>query len=82
MSISDIKTLEMANKNDISFFNSLDYKMFAKKTKAAVCITTNNLQQYLPNNLLSLEYSSEESSDSGFSKSCKLGIPPKRFKKL
>ena len=38
--------------------------------------------KYLPNNLLSLEYSSEESSDSGFSKSCKLGIPPKRFKKL
>lgn len=54
MSISDIKTLEMANKNDISFFNSLDYKMFAKKTKAAVCITTNNLQQYLPNNCIKI----------------------------
>ena len=46
--ISDIKTVETAQKNHITFFNSLDYKSYAKKTNASVCITTENLQQYLP----------------------------------
>ena len=46
--IFDIKTLETASKKDITFFNSLDYRNYANKTKAAACITTNSLQQYLP----------------------------------
>ena len=31
-----------------TFFNSIDYKSNAKKTKAAACVTTKNLEQYLP----------------------------------
>ena len=48
LKISDVKTLDKATKNDITFFNSLDYKSYAEKTKAAACITTKNLEQYLP----------------------------------
>ena len=48
LKISDIKTLDRATKKDITFFNSIDYKSHAKKTKAAACVTTNNLEQYLP----------------------------------
>ena len=46
--IFNIKTLDEAKDTDITFFNSTDYKDFAKNTKAVVCLTTNNLQQYLP----------------------------------
>ena len=35
--------------------------------------------KYFPSNLLSPEYSSDDNSDSGFSKSCKLGIPPNKL---
>ncbi len=52
--ISDIKTLDKATKNDITFFNSLDYKDLANKTKAAACITTNSLQNFLPNDCLKI----------------------------
>ena len=48
LKISNIKTLDKAIKNDITFFNSLDYKFYAEKTKAAACVTTKNLEQYLP----------------------------------
>ena len=48
LKISDIKTLDRATKKDITFFNSIDYKSNAKKTKAAACVTTKNLEQYLP----------------------------------
>ena len=46
--ISNIKTLDKATKNDITFFNSLDYKSYAEKTKAAACVTNKNLEFYLP----------------------------------
>ena len=52
--ISDIKTLDKATKNDITFFNSLDYKELANKTKASACITTRNLQNYLPKECLKI----------------------------
>ena len=48
--IKDLKTLDKANKNHISFLNSLDYINSAKKTKASYCITTQNLKDYLPKN--------------------------------
>ena len=48
LKISDVKTLDKATKNHITFFSSLDYKFYAEKTKAAACITTKNLEQYLP----------------------------------
>ena len=50
--VKDLKTLDKANKNHISFFNSLDYIDSAKKTKASVCLTTKNLKKYLPKNCL------------------------------
>jgi len=48
LKISDIKTLDQASDKDITFFNSLDYTKYAEKTKAAACITTKNLEKYLP----------------------------------
>ncbi len=50
--IKDLKTLDKANKNHISFLNSPDYIDSAKKTKASVCLTTTNLKKYLPKNCL------------------------------
>ena len=48
LKISDVKTLDKATTNDISFFNSIDYKSTAQETKAAACVTTKNLQKFLP----------------------------------
>ena len=48
LKISDIKTLDRATKKDITFFNSIDYISHAEKTKAAACVTTKNLEEYLP----------------------------------
>ena len=48
LKISDIKTLDSATRKDITFFNSIDYKSHANKTKAAACVTTKNLEDYLP----------------------------------
>ena len=45
LKISDIKTLDKATKKDITFFNSMDYKSYAEKTKAAACVTTKNLEE-------------------------------------
>jgi len=46
--INDIKPLEKAKENDISFFDSIKYKNSAIKTKAGVCITTSELEKFLP----------------------------------
>ena len=54
LKITDIKTLDKANSNDITFFNSLDYISLAKNTKAAACITSKNLEQYLPSECLKI----------------------------
>ena len=48
--IPDLKILEEASKNHITFFNSLNYKALAQKTKAGACITSENLSKYLPKN--------------------------------
>ena len=48
LKISDIKTLDKATINDITFFNSIDYKSTAQETKAAACVTTKNLEKFLP----------------------------------
>ena len=47
--ISDIKDLTSAEKENITFFHSKKYEVFASKTKAAFCITTKNLSHILPN---------------------------------
>ncbi len=46
--IRDIKTLDKAEKSDLTFFDSLRYKDLALKTKASCCITKENLKKYLP----------------------------------
>ena len=46
--IFDIKTLENASNKDITFLNSPKYKSQAINTKAAVCVTKKNLENFLP----------------------------------
>ena len=48
LKILDVKTLNRAKKNDITFFDSLNYKDFASNTKAGCCITTEKLKEHLP----------------------------------
>tara|TARA_B100001029_G_C15000777_1_gene417935 strand:+ start:48 stop:1031 length:984 start_codon:yes stop_codon:yes gene_type:complete len=54
LKISDIKTLDKATRKDITFFNSVDYSSYAKKTKAAACLTTKNLERYLPDHCIKI----------------------------
>ncbi len=49
--VKDIKPLHLAEKDEITFFDSTKYKNQAIKTKASACITTNKLAKYLPKNL-------------------------------
>ena len=46
--ILDIKDLVTAKIENITFFHSKKYEILASKTKAAFCITTNNLSHLLP----------------------------------
>ena len=48
--VKDVKDLYNADKDCITFFHSKKYNQIAKKTKAAYCITTQNLKDYLPKN--------------------------------
>ena len=47
--INDIKDLQSAECNDITFFHSKKYETYASQTKASFCITTKNLIKILPN---------------------------------
>ena len=46
--IFDIKDLTTATNKDITFFHSSKYVSLASKTKALFCITTKNLENFLP----------------------------------
>jgi UDP-3-O-[3-hydroxymyristoyl] glucosamine N-acyltransferase len=46
--IFDIKPLNRAKKNELTFFDSIKYKELASKTQASACITFSNLEKYLP----------------------------------
>ncbi len=46
--INDVKSLSSAKKNDLTFFDSIKYRMSATQTKAKTCITTLELEKYLP----------------------------------
>ena len=46
--IFDIKDLLTATKKDITFFHSKKYELLASKTQALFCITTKNLENFLP----------------------------------
>ena len=49
--VKDIKPLNYAKKNELSFFDSIIYKEYAFKTKASACVTTPKLEKFLPNSL-------------------------------
>ena len=46
--VNEIKPLHNAKKNDITFFDTIKYKLLANNTKASVCITTDKLEKFLP----------------------------------
>ena len=46
--VNDIKDLETASKNDISFFHSLKYLELLKKTKSNLIITNKKFSNYIP----------------------------------
>ena len=48
--VENIKPLHKAVKGDISFFDSINYKELAKKTKASACITNEKIEKFLPSN--------------------------------
>ena len=48
LDILDIKDLQNSKSNEITFFHSKKYKIFANNTKASFCITTKNLENELP----------------------------------
>ena len=48
--IEDIRPLNVAKKNDLSFFDSVKYRVQAENTKAGACITTQKLEKFLPKN--------------------------------
>ena len=47
--VLDIKDLQTADKDDLTFFHSKKYQIYATKTKASYCVTLKNLAHYLPN---------------------------------
>ena len=53
--ISGFETLVNANRSDMTFLNSSNYKDLSLKTKAAACITTTNLLKYLPEECIKLD---------------------------
>ena len=46
--INEVKPLHIATKGDLTFFDSIKYKDYAKVSKAKLCITTKKLEKYLP----------------------------------
>ena len=49
--INEIKPLIFAKKNDITFFDSIKYLEDVKNTKCELCVTTEKLKKYLPQNI-------------------------------
>ena len=49
--INSVKPLISAQKEDITFFDSIKYKDEINKTKANVCITSKKLEKFLPKNI-------------------------------
>ena len=46
--IGEIKSLEFAKENDLTFFETIKYKLPAANTKGSACITTEKLEKFLP----------------------------------
>ena len=49
--VNSLKPLVYAQKNDITFFDSIKYKNDINSTKAKICIVSNKLEKLLPKNL-------------------------------
>ncbi len=49
--VNGIRSLEKSKKNDLTFFDSIKYKHLALNTKASLCITTEKLAKFLPQNV-------------------------------
>ena len=49
--MNDVKPLHLANKKDLTFFESVKYKELALKTNAGICLTKENLVKFLPKNV-------------------------------
>ena len=47
--VDNVKPLLLAKKNDLTFFDSIKYKAEAKLTKSKICVTTEKLKSFLPN---------------------------------
>ncbi len=52
--INDIKTLDIANKNDITFFHSIKYKNLLDKTKSNYILTTKKNSNLIPKKKIQL----------------------------
>ena len=52
--IYGVESLAEASKNDMTFLNSSKYKNISTKTKAAVCITSSNFSEFLPDKCIKL----------------------------
>ena len=50
--VIDIKDLQSAEKEHLTFFHSKKYHLLASKTKASYCITLESLAHYLPKNCI------------------------------
>ena len=55
--INDIKELNLANKDDITFFNSLKYLDLLKKTKSKLIITSKKFSKIIPKRISVIEVS-------------------------
>jgi len=53
--IFGLKSLDKAGSKDLTFLNSIKYKDVSLKTKAAACITTSNLTNFLPKECIKLD---------------------------
>ena len=49
--IHDVRPLYLAKKNDLTFFDSVKYKLQASNTRAGFCLTTSRLKDHLPKNV-------------------------------
>tara|TARA_Y100000590_G_scaffold2309_1_gene3005 strand:+ start:2958 stop:3959 length:1002 start_codon:yes stop_codon:yes gene_type:complete len=52
--IHGFESLFNANKNDITFLNSIKYQDLSSKTKATACITSENLSKFLPKSCIKI----------------------------
>ena len=52
--LNDIKTLDEASKNDLTFLHSSKYLRLIPKMKSKLIITTSKFKKYLPNKILLL----------------------------